>query len=53
MSSKTSTANDHGAPVAEEIWVPPTPETPGNRFWRKAKENPFVPLGMSCVFFVY
>lgn len=33
-------------PVIEtETWTPPPLEPAENRFWKKAKENPFVPLG--------
>lgn len=40
-SSSSSPSNPH----TELPWIPPPPETSGNRFWRKAKENPLVPIG--------
>ena len=33
-----------------EIWIPPPPpETTGQKFKRKIKENPFVPAGMYLI----
>ena len=48
-SSSSSPSNPH----TELPWIPPPPETNGNRFWRKAKENPLVPIGRLNSIFRY
>lgn len=40
-----ATSSSNNGPPTDLPWIPPPPETSENRFWRKAKENPFVPIG--------
>ena len=40
---------NNGSVEVEEFWIPPPPEeTHGDKFFRKVKQNPLVPLGMAA-----